>query len=67
MELMTAAFPDSAPAMDREMSIAINDRLRPKEAADRTTPERPIKITGLRPIRSDREDQKYIYRVDRVG
>lgn len=60
MELMTAELPDRAPAIDREMIIVVNDWLKPKEAAERTTPERPIRITGFRPIRSESDDQKYI-------
>lgn len=58
MELVTATFPESAPANDREMSIAGSERLNPKEAELSMPPRTPIKITGFRPILSERDDQK---------
>jgi len=60
MELTTAALPERPPAMERARSIAGSERLKPKQTELSTVPATPIKMTGLRPIRSERDAQKYI-------
>lgn len=57
----TAIFPDKAPATSRANIMECNDWLNPKHPDDIVAPVKPMRRTGLRPIRSESEDQKYIY------
>jgi len=61
MELTTAALPERPPAMERARSIAGSERLKPKQIELSAAPATPIKMTGLRPIWSESDAQKYIY------
>jgi len=60
MELITAALPDRPPAIERARSIVGSERLKPKQVELIATPVTPIKMTGLRPMRSESDAQKNI-------
>lgn len=64
---MTATFPERQPANDRANIIMPSDRERPNRAPDRATPATPQRMTGRRPIRSERLPHPGVRRIRYVS